>query len=182
MLEILVGQIPEAIYFALFMIFVKTLREKRILFIALTILEYILLLHSFPYSVWSHIGFFVITYIILKLLYKEKSQITDIFTLGIASILMIAINCPLYFIVWLFTDEYMVYVVLTRLVLFILLFMFRHKLNYIQKIYKHLWNRNDKLNRIMKSTTFRSANLVVFNIMFYLINFGMLYALFLGGD
>lgn len=33
LLEIFLGQIPEAIYFTLFMIFAKDLKEKRILYI-----------------------------------------------------------------------------------------------------------------------------------------------------
>ena len=33
--QLLLGQIPEAIYFALFMILVKNIKEKRILFIIL---------------------------------------------------------------------------------------------------------------------------------------------------
>ena len=43
MLELLIGQIPEAIFFALFMIYAKGLKEKRILFIVLMIVEYLLL-------------------------------------------------------------------------------------------------------------------------------------------
>ena len=35
LLEIFLGQIPEAIYFALFMMFAKDLKEKRILYILL---------------------------------------------------------------------------------------------------------------------------------------------------
>lgn len=37
LLEIFLGQIPEAIYFALFMIFAKDLKEKRILYILLMV-------------------------------------------------------------------------------------------------------------------------------------------------
>lgn len=84
-LELLLGQIPEALYFALFMIYTKRLNEKRIWFIVLTVLEYILLFIP-PLSIWSHILYFIFTYGILKWLYKNKAQITDIFTLGIASV------------------------------------------------------------------------------------------------
>ena len=42
-LQLLLGQIPEAIYFALFMIFTKRLDKKQILFTVLMIIEYILL-------------------------------------------------------------------------------------------------------------------------------------------
>lgn len=37
--EILLGQIPEAIYFAVFMIFAKRLTEKRLLYVTLMIVE-----------------------------------------------------------------------------------------------------------------------------------------------
>ena len=41
MLELIIGQIPEAIYFALFMIYAKGLKEKRILFTVLMVNRYI---------------------------------------------------------------------------------------------------------------------------------------------
>lgn len=78
MLELLLGQIFEAIYFALFMIFAKRIKEKRLLFITLMIFEYLLWKHLFKYNFIFHIGFIFTTYIVLKILYKEKSQITDI--------------------------------------------------------------------------------------------------------
>ena len=79
--EILLGQVPEALYFALFIILTKKLTTKRFLFIVSTILEYILLMYAFPYDIWSHILYFIATYLILKLFYEDKCNITDIFTL-----------------------------------------------------------------------------------------------------
>lgn len=175
MLEILLGQVPEAIYFAMFMILTKQIKEKRILFVILMTLEYIGLLQAFPYSVVPRILFFVLTFIILKLLYKEKVQITDVFTLGIASISLIIFNVcfsPLFYV------NYILAVVLIRICMFVFLFIFRNKLNKIQKLYKKLWNRNDKEPRKIKSLTFRSLNLVIFNIMFYIINAGIIFELY----
>ena len=51
LLEIFLGQIPEAIYFALFMIFAKDLKEKRILYILLMVIEYLLLKHFIKYNI-----------------------------------------------------------------------------------------------------------------------------------
>ena len=70
MLEVLLGQIPEAIYFALFMIFVKQLKEKSILFIILMIAEYLLLKVFIKYNMWFQILYTFMTFLILKLLYK----------------------------------------------------------------------------------------------------------------
>ena len=178
MLELIIGQIPEAIYFSLFMIFTKNLKSKRILFTALMVIEYLLCLNSMPYDMVSHVLFFIMSYLTLKILYKEKSQITDIFTLGIASIVLIIINLILYFSIYNVINNYIVYVTIDRIFLFIFVFLLKNKLNFIQNIYKKYWNRNDKIKKKMKSTTFRCLNLVFFNLMFYIINIAMLYCIY----
>lgn len=182
MLEVLLGQIPEAIYFVLFLIFTKKIKEKRILFIILMTLEYLLTINAMPYSVYGRIGYFVMSYITLKILYKEKAQITDVFTLAIASfILMIICIIPSF----IFLNNmgnmtiYIMYICLTRILFFTFLFIFKNKLYKIQFLYKKLWNRNDKTKKKIKSTTFRSLSLVIFNIMFYIINIGLAFALFI---
>ena len=174
-LKICVGQIPEAIFFALFIIFTKQIKSKQILFTILTVLEYLLLIYATKFTIWFHISFFMMTYVILKMLYKEKSQITDIFIMGIAS-LTLMVSCGLPLILY-FNNlcDYTVYAILTRVVAFSILFMVKNKLPNIQNIYKKYWNRNDKIKKKMKSATFRCLNLVIFNFMFYIINFSILY-------
>lgn len=179
LLEILLGQIPEAIYFALFMIFTKRLDKKRGLFITLMVIEYILLFKAFPLSIWARILYFVITYIILKILYREKSQIIDIFTLGIASIILMIISGMCYFVINVTIKNMIICVILSKILLFASLYAISNKLYKIQNMYKKFWNRNDKIPKIIKSTTFRCINVILFNIMFYLINCFILYTIFL---
>lgn len=175
MLEILLGQVPEAIYFALFIIFTKQLKEKRIIFVLVTILEYVLLFNIRPFTIWIHVAFFVVTYLLLKILYKEKSQIIDVFTLMVASLTIIIASALCYFVMWNLSHNYILTTVVNRFVLFAFLFGIRNKLPNIQNLYKHLWNRNDKIPKHMKSTTFRALNMVLFNLMFIAINIGLLY-------
>lgn len=178
MLELLLGQIPEAIYFALFMIFTKELKSKRVLYIVLMIAEYILLKHFIKFSIWFQIAYTVVQFIMLKILYKEKAQVTDIFTFTIASLVLI-LSCVLpSFIILNNNDNYIIYAVLTRIIMFGFLFLFKDKLYKIQEVYKKIWNRNDATKKKIKSTTFRCLNLVVFNIMFYVINLGLIYAIY----
>lgn len=174
MLELIVGQIPEAIFFSLFMIYAKGLKEKRILFTILMVVEYIILARFLIYNSWFQIIYTFMVFIILKLLYKEKAQITDIFTFTIASIVVILICAILYFIVWFTINNYLIYAILTRIFMFAFIFLFKNKLNKIQNLYKKLWNKNDRRKGI-KTTTFRSLNIVIFNIMFYIINIGMIF-------
>lgn len=182
MLEVLLGQIPEAIYFALFMIFTKRIKEKRIFFIITMVVEYLLLKHFVKYNIWFQISYIFMSFLILKLLYKDKAQITDIFTFAIASIVLM-ICCLLLSFIFLsnFSNYfyYYLYAIITRILMFGFLFIFKNKLYKIQNFYKKIWNRNDKVNKKIKSTTFRSLNIVIFNIMFYILNICMLYAIFL---
>lgn len=176
-LEVLLGQLPEALYFSIFMILTKRLGLKRILFTSLMIIEYLLLINVLPFSTWSHVLYIGISYIILKMLYKNKSQITDIFTMGIASLILIISNIVLYPIALLF-NNYILFVLCNRFLIFMLLYLLRHKLPKIQNVYKRFWNRNDKIPKRMKSATFRCINIVLFNISFYIINGFMIYCLF----
>ena len=176
MLELIIGQIPEAIYFALFMIYAKGLKEKRILFTVLMVAEYILLKEFIIYNIWFQILYTFITFLILKVLYKEKAQVTDIFTFTIGSIILI-ITSIICFI--LSNQNAMIASIINRPILFIFLILFNYKLNKIQKIYKFFWNRNDKLKKKIKTTTFRCINIIIFNISFYVLNIVMLYCIFL---
>ena len=172
--EILLGQVPEALYFALFIILSKNITTKRFTFIVSAILEYILLMYAFPYNIWSHILYFIALYLILKLFYNDKCQITDIFTLGIASLILMICSFVVFTI---FGPNMLISNIINKIVLFGILFILRNKLSLIQNIYKKLWNRNDNVRKKIKSTTFRSLNVVIFNFMFYIINIGMVCAI-----
>jgi len=177
-LEMLLGQVPEAIYFALFMIFTKRLKEKRVLFTILMVMEYLLLIRAIPYNLYSRIGYFITTFLTLKILYKEKCQITDVFILAIASLVLIIMDIPLYFIITKITNNFITYVLIDRTIVFILLLLVKNKLPKIQNIYKKLWNRDDKIKKKMKSTTFRSLNVVIFNITFVVLNIALMYCIY----
>lgn len=176
MLEVLLGQIPEAIYFSLFMIFAKGLKEKRILFTILMIIEYLLLKQFIEFNVLFQILYTFMSYIILKILYKEKSQIIDIFTFTIGSIILM-ISSIICFM--LSNKNPIIASIINRLFLFIFIISLNHKISKIQEIYKTLWNRNDFIKKKIKSTTFRCINLIIFNLSFYILNIIMLYCIFL---
>ena len=170
---LLLGQIPEAIFISLFMIFVKNIRTKRLLFTIIMIIEYLLLMSLFAYNWMFHILFMIIVYITLKVLYKDKAQITDVFVFVISYILIIISS---FICVVAFNVNMVIASIVNRFLLFIPLLALNYKLNYIQKVYRKYWNRNDKIKKKMKSITFRSLNVVVFNLLFTIINIGMLVA------
>lgn len=169
-LEIILGQIPEAVYFAVFMILVKGLKSRRFIFIISMIIEYLLVLNVLPYSIWSYVLYFILSFLLLKILYKDKSNVTDIFTMGIASVGLIITSVVSYFVT---LGNMISCVIVNRIILFVTLYVFRHKLCHINKLYNKLWNRG-KHSYKMKSTTFRALNLVISNLSFVIINLGVI--------
>lgn len=181
MKQLLIGQIPEAIFFALYLIYTKRLKEKKTFFIILMILEYVLFKHFIKFNVYFQILYTFMTYIILKMLYKEKSQITDIFTFTIASLFIILTSMMMYFIAFFTYKNIVICTIAHKILIFTLLFIFKDRLYCIQELYKKLWNRDIKHKYKMKTTTFRTLNIVIFNVMFYVINIGMLFILMQNG-
>lgn len=173
--QLILGQIPEAIYFALFMIFAKNLKEKRIIFILIMIFEYIALTQLIQFNVWLQVIYTFMTYLNLKVFYKEKARITDICTFMIASIFLIASSALCF--IFLPKDAYVISIT-NRILIFVIIFCFRKQISKLELIYNKFWNRHNNPNFI-KSVTFRSGFIVAFNFMFYIINLGMLYMLFL---
>ena len=174
MLDILIGQIPEAIYFALFMIYAKNIKTKRVLFIILMVLEYVFLLHLMPYSIYPKIVYIVISYVIMKMLYKEKTQIIDIFVFILSVVILGFISVPLLFLNNIIGNIYITCII-SKIIIFSLLFLFKNKLFTFYKVYYKHWNRNDKEKRKIKSLTVRNISVIAFNITFYLTNIIIIY-------
>lgn len=164
-LELFLGQIPEAVFLALFMIFVKSLQKKRVLFIVLLTVSYVLLMDLFAYSWYAHICLTIMIFVTLRVLYEEKSQITDVFILLIAYVLL-GVTSAICFVIC--HGNPVIASIINRVIIFGLLFCFRNKLYKIQVLYKKFWNRNNK-PKIIKSATFRSLNIVIFNVIFILL-------------
>ena len=175
MLMVFLEKVCEAIYFSLFLIYGKNLKEKRILFIGIMIFEYLMITKLIQYNIWIHISYIIMTYINLKVLYKEKAQITDIFLFALASLFLILISIISYAIVYFTIQKYIVALILNRILIFSLILLIKNKLNlFYQKFYK-LWNRHNTPNKV-KSLTLRNISIIIFNLMFWLINIGMAFS------
>lgn len=165
----------EPIYFSLFLIAGKDLKEKRLLFTIIMIFEYVMLKQFIKFDVAFQFIYTFMSFINLKVLYKEKAQITDIFLFAVASIILIAISAMVYFSHILIYHNYNIARILNRIILFGFLYISKNKIRILyKKFYKH-WNRHDNPKTI-KSLTLRNISIISFNLMFWIINLGMIYA------
>lgn len=176
LINIILCAIPETLYFSLFMIFTKNIKTKRILLFTLMFLEYVILMITVPYNTWFHILYTFMTFVILKMLYKEKALITDIFVFTLSSIILIAISFVVYVSIMNFLNNYIVAYIIQRILLFVVVFLLKNKLNKWYIKFNSLWNRKKKQK--IRSLTVRNITIIIFNLMFYIINLGMIYAHF----
>lgn len=143
-LRLISAKLLEPLYFSLFLIIGKDLKKKRLLFTLIMIFEYIMLKHYIKFNVAFQFIYTFMTYLTLKVLYKEKAQITDIFLFTAASIILIIISAVSYLSVYYTIKNYYAAMVLNRVILFTFLYFSRNKIRtYYVKFYS-LWNRRHK--------------------------------------
>ena len=92
LLTILLGMIPETLFFTLFLTYTKNLKNKRIKLFLLISLAYVLCVILMKYNVLFYILFVIGIYLSLKILYKNKIQIIDIFIISIGFIYICTIS------------------------------------------------------------------------------------------
>lgn len=171
---LILEKVLEAIYFSLFLIFGKGIKNKRLLFIGIMIFQYLILKQFIKFNVLFQIIYTFLSFINLKVLYKDKAQITDIFLFAAGSIFLIFISMLCVITRYIFNTNYLNVLIFNRIVLFICLFLIKNKINYFYKKYYENWNRKSKGSVIkIRSLTLRNISLIMFNLMFYVINIGL---------
>ena len=176
---IFLEKVLEAIYFSMFLLIGKNIKEKRLLFTGIMIFEYLMLTNFIEYNVYFQLIYTFMSYVNLKVLYKEKAQITDIFLFAAGSLILMAICGISYFAVFFTIEKYLVALILSRILMFLFLFVFNEKINKVYKNVYELWNRHNYKGKL-KSLTVRNISIILFNLMFYIINIAMGVCLLLG--
>ena len=171
-------QIPEPVYFSLFLIIGKNIKEKRLLLIGIMIMQYLLLMHIFPFNVWFQLIYTFMSFVNLKVLYKEKAQVTDIFLFASASLILVIISIFCYAIVYIIIKNYTYALIMNRILLLVILYFSRNKIRNIYKKFCSLCNRHNNPNKI-RSLTLRNISIIIFNLTFWTINLCMTFVVFL---
>lgn len=176
--RIILAQVLEAVYFSLFMIKGKNIKDKRILFVCLMIVQYLLLKQFIKFDVGFQLIYIFTAYLDLKILYKDKAQITDIFLFMIASIILIIVSVICGLIEVYLHINHNILLIINRIIIFTILYFLKDKINNIYKNFYKYWNRHNNNGKI-RSLTLRNISVIIFNLMFYVINFCMIYAKFM---
>lgn len=172
------AKVLEPVYFSLFLIYGKNLKNKRLLFTFIMIFEYIMLKEFIKFNVWYQFIYTFMTFVNLKVFYKEKAQITDIFLFGVASVILIIVSAICYLSFFYTTKNYYAAMIINRITIFGIVYFGRNKIKGLYQKFSKYWNRHNN-PKALKSLTLRNISVIVFNLMFWIINFGMIYAQFL---
>lgn len=170
------AKLLEPIYFSLFLIMGKDLKNKRVLLTCIMIFEYIMLKQFIHFNVAFQFIYTFMSFVNLKVLYREKAQVTDIFLFAIASIILIIISAFTSLTAWYTYKNFFISLVINRILLFTFLYFSRNKIRELYKKFYSHWNRHNNPN-VIKSLTLRNISIITFNLMFWVINLGMIYYL-----
>lgn len=172
-LSLLLGIIPETIYFTLFLSYAKDLKEKRIKLGILIAISYALCIMISRFQILYYVTFIALVYLSLKLLYKKKTQITDVFVVSLAYFWVAILSFALMFLVNKDYSNYYLICVINKILLFVP-FIFRNKFNTWYKKYYSFWNRNDEIKKPIKSITLRNISLILLNGFIFFLNIAII--------
>lgn len=173
-IRLISAKVLEPIYFSLFLIYGKDLKHKRLLLTFIMIVEYIMLTEIIEFNVWLQFIYTFMTFVNLKVLYKEKAQVTDIFLFAVASIVLIIISAVVFLVGRQLFESFYIAIFINRFLLFSFVLLFKDRIHNYYKKFCSLWNRHNS-PKVIKSLTLRNISVIAFNLMFYTINAGMIY-------
>ena len=151
--SILLGLIPEVLFFTFSLVIILGIREKKKVLGILIGIEYIICMFIQRYEC---------------VLYKKVVKITDSFIIG----LLLAYVCIAGVISAIFINDnlenYYICLIFSRILL-VIPFLFKNKFRVLYEKYCKLWNRNDLEKRPIKSITLRGLSLILLNVLIYCI-------------
>lgn len=171
-ISIILGLIPEFLYYFIYLTKIKELKGNNILFFILTFINYFLSMLLIRHSFIMYVVFDTVEYLILKILYKNKVCITDLFLILFVETYLLIISVLCFFLI----SNYIVAFIVNRILMFIPLILL-NKIRLLYKRYKNMWNRNDKKKNLIKSLTLRNASLIIMNILIIVTYLILMYSL-----
>lgn len=166
-LSLLLGILPQSLYFMLFITNIKEIRNKRFLFLIIISIILSLLVLIVQYNIYLYLTIIPLIYRIMKALYGKKTQIIDIFIISASYGLLSLIS---YLCSNIYKNNYSLYWI-AYCVNNIILFSTLIPIKWYRKLYRQyikLWNRKEG-NKI-KSITVRNTSLILLNIFIVILD------------
>lgn len=167
LLSLLLGILPQSLYFMLFVTNIKQIKTRRLILLLLLFILCILLNMIIRYNIYLYLAFIPLYYFALKLLYKKKAQIIDIFIISLSFAIMSIISCVSSFIYLNNYSLYWIAYIVNNVLLFSSLLLKRFYIKFY-KFYCGNWNRKDS-NKV-RSITLRNISLISINVFILILD------------
>lgn len=170
----IIGSILQSIFITYFIITTKNIKNKRLIFIILTTIDYLLLkiLCELNYTVNFEIILGVSICLILKVLYGSKARITD-FIIYIISLVFLGISSVFIAL----TIGMNIYgLVIANIIPIFATFLLKHKLTEIDCFFSKFWNRHNN-KKMLKSITIRGLSTILTIMTFVLLHTWLIYGI-----
>ena len=170
LISLLLGAIPDVLYYYLYITKIKEIKSRRIILFILILCIYLIFNLFIAYNFYFYIVYDILIYFLLKFIYK--SEIVDLFIIIFMDFYMLLTS---FMFINLIPNYYLAYAIY-RIFLFFPL-IFRKNLKHIYTKYNKFWNRNDNIKKPIKSLTLRNISLTILNLLIVLGYFVLLYIL-----
>ena len=169
----IIGCILQPLYLCLFIILTKRIKNKRAIFVILSIIDYLIVQNTLKFNggIYADLIYTILFYTNIKFLYKEKGRITDVTTYIISFLIMGIFN--IIFILLL--KARIITILISNTILIIITLLLRNKLNTIEKFYNKFWNRHNF--KFMKSVTIRGFTATITILTFVILHVWLIHGL-----
>ena len=170
LLSIFLGLLPESLFFTLFIVFAKDIKQKRFVLFVLILAVNLICGALLAFSLWFHFIAIASMYAVLWILYR--SHIVDVFLIAASSSILTIISAASYFSI----PNLFIAALVKNAVILISVILFKKYIFKAYRVYLSIWNR--KPNSKIKSITVRNISCVVLSAMFITLNFIVMHMIY----
>lgn len=175
-ISILLGMLPECLFYTFFWITLKKINSKKKIFFILIFFIYFILITIERFEALYYFLFGLLIYIVLTILYREKTNFLDIFVFYLACAYVFFISCACMA----FIPKYEIALIVNRMLLF-MPFIFKRQMVQIYQKYMYIWNKETNFSEKIKSITLRVVTILLFTMFIIISSMVCLYIINLKG-
>ena len=172
LLNISLGMLPEVLYFTVFIIYVKDIKEKRGWLFLSILISYVNCVMVLRYTLLFYFAFIFMMSGFLKMLYKESVDIIDVLVVAISTVYLTVVSTISYIFIKNDNSNYWLFYIIARVLLFVQ-FVFKKQYNKLYKKVRCYWNRNREREQGIKSISVRNISVMIIVILIAVVNAGI---------
>lgn len=172
LLNISLGMLPEVLYFTVFIIYVKDIKEKRGWLFLSILISYVTCVMVLRYTLLFYFAFIFMMSGFLKMLYKESVDIIDVLVVAISTVYLTVVSTISYIFIKNDNSNYWLFYIIARVLLFVQ-FVFKKQYNKLYKKVRCYWNRNREREQGIKSISVRNISVMIIVILIAVVNAGI---------